>query len=222
MIVATVCFGSDPTFWSMLNDWAEAVEDAVPQAKRVLITGGLYGSSHVCNFDAELCVTPDESLIRDSIDGDGVVTAGQGRNFDLKGALLLAALPLLGGDLLYLDADAVLMKDPSMVLKKLRTPMHIAENRFAERVLDKECHVMGCAGVMWFPAAGYRRLVVDGYREAFERHRSSADPLVEQYCWSLAAGHAEKLPVTMNAPRHSKDAYVEHWCGDKYLNEKES
>lgn len=212
MIVATTCFGEMETDWHLVDEWAIRVNRAVPDAYVVMIT-----DQDPAIYKIDLLVIDERSLMeRDNVESDRAVTDYQGMNFDKKGAMLCQALKILGGDLLYLDLDAHLMKDPRPVLSKLRGPMFMADNRFDERVIDGKGTTMGCAGVMWFPTFGQRKIVTESYMKAFTDRSKSTDPLLEQYCWSIAAGNAERLPLSFNAdPDNCEDAYVVHYCGKK-------
>lgn len=219
MIVATTSFfnvwpavaGRDSF---IVREWESRVREVLPDCEIVIISDGSFEQGtdeHV--LDVQL---PKGLPCFREVVSDGAVSDIMGESFDYKGALLCSALKILGGDLLYLDLDAHLMKDPRPVLSKMRGPMFMAENRFPERVVDGKGTTMGCAGVMWFPTFGQRRLVTDAYAKAFNDGKDSTDPLLEQYCWSIAAGNAERLPLSFNAdPDECEDAYVVHYCGKK-------
>jgi hypothetical protein len=144
-----------------------------------------------------------------------------GRAFDRKGALIAAALRILSDDLLVVDTDAFLKRDPT---EELRAITHRFRNENGEprvvgmvqdvdprlfKVPSADAMRMRCAGVLWFPAVeAFRRNALlrsyaTGMREA--DYINPGDEFAEQKGWSLAwhkLGGID-LPQTFNwTPEH--------------------
>ena len=160
-----------------------------------------------------------------------------GQPFDVKGALVCAAIRKYPEPLLVLDADAFLARDPRDTLALFwDAPIAMPRDHGAlmhDRLPRLSAPYAGvpklCAGVQWFGAAteharvglaaGYRR----AHAELLALPRLPWSPplahLVEQYAWTLAASRAggKVLPVTMNWAPHflgrSEHAVVNHHFG---------
>lgn len=157
-----------------------------------------------------------------------------GQPFDVKGALVCAALLQVTEPVLVLDADAFLAKDPMPALEPFRAapvamPLDhgaLIFHRQAKLTAPFHCQKL-CAGVQFFGEGADRSRLVAGYRRAFEEimalPRLPWEPqlahLVEQYAWSVCASRRGGLvlPAAMNwAPVHlgeNPDVVVNHHYG---------
>lgn len=221
MIVLVPFFGQKERFRPLLDKWIEAKKAAAPALTWFALTDEPmdYNTPH-----AVVDISGFADLIR------------PGQPFDVKGALVCAALLKFPEPLLVLDADAVILRDPTPSLAKLaECPIAMpidagAIVHFRTPRLNPPYNAVRklCAGVMWFGAnpAGRSRLVA-GYRRAFEEMRElipwtpRLPHLLEQYAWSVV--HHRRggalLPNLMNwhaaylGPR--ADVVVAHDYGHK-------
>lgn len=155
--------------------------------------------------------------------------------FDVKGALVCGALLDYDQDLLVLDLDAMLCKDPGPALSPfedcpIAMPLDhgaITHDRRGTLEVPYQDVKKLCAGVMYFGKTMpvIRRGLVDNYRAAWKEllpilpWRPALPHLLEQYAWSLACHRTggEMLPHAFNwNPDHlgpNPRAIVEHRYG---------
>ena len=145
--------------------------------------------------------------------------------FDLKGEILATALPVLGDNVLYLDLDAFLTKDPFPLLPAGHGVMlpPDANRKLMKFKFNREQLRRGCAGILWFP--GQHKAAVENFRNC--RHNLSIggygdDWLLEQWSWTWAAHKTGGLlPSRFNYVPHldfngpQGEAVVRHHHGPK-------
>lgn len=220
MIILVPFFGDTRRFRPLLDKWIEAKRTAAPD-----IAWFALGE----NPEAY-----DLPTARVSIDGfRDLIRPGQ--PFDVKGALVCAAILRFPEAILVLDADAFLAQDPTKWLMPFRDcPIAMPSDHGAlmhDRAAELDSPYCGvrkvCAGVQWFGAVPGRSRLVAGYRRAFEELRGlprlpwrpALPHLLEQYAWALAMNRrgGRVLPSVMNWAPHflgeSSHAVVNHWFG---------
>lgn len=159
--------------------------------------------------------------------------------FDRKGALMCKAILNLS-PCLILDADALLMRDPTEALKPFENsicamPLDLGANPNPNkpRKLDRSYGniTRTCGGVLWSGSPNNAHFLVGEYLNAFQELREQMhlpwsppiDCLIEQFSWSIALhrlmGHY--LPETFNWPPHlcgpNENAIVNHYFGNRKL-----
>lgn len=222
MIVLVPFFGDRARFRPLLDAWIAAKAKAAPDLAWFALTDEPldYGTPN-----AVVSLEGFRDLLR------------PGQPFDVKGALVSAALLRFPEPLLVLDADAVLARDPRPGLAPF-SGVSIAMPLDGGAVMHGRAPLLSppygavakvCAGVQFFGMTPGRSRLVAGYRRAFEELRAlprlpwspPLPHLLEQYAWSLAMNRrgGAILPVTYNWAPHflgeSPDAVVNHHYGFK-------
>lgn len=220
MIVLVPFFGDRARVRPLLDRWIAAKAKNAPNVTWFALT------------DEPLDYGTPFALV--SIDGfRDLIRPGQ--PFDVKGALVCAALLRFPESILVLDADAFLAQDPTAALASfehcpIAMPLdHGAIMHGRAPDLDPPYGSVRkvCAGVQWFGAVPGRSRLVAGYRRAWEELRAlprlpwrpALPHLLEQYAWSLAMNRrgGRVLPAVFNWAPHfvgeSPHAVVNHWFG---------
>lgn len=221
MLILVPFFGETEKFRPLLNRWIEAYKKSGCRIPWFTLS--------------DLPETYSMPSMRVDISGfSSVIRPGQ--PFDVKGALVCAALLKLEEAVLVLDADAFLANDPTETLAPFAAapvampPDHGALLYGRRPKMDEPYNDVRklCAGVQFFGAAPGRSRLVAGYRRGFEEIMALAPRvpwtpqlphLVEQYAWSICSHRrgGQVLPGSMNwHAEHlgeSPDAIVNHHYG---------
>lgn len=228
-LIAIPYFGSNPKYLEMLHEWVRVLKRTAPDARFLVFT-----------HDAEEALKPfGYPTLTLSIDGYADVIR-EGQPFDIKGALMCEAAMNIRDPFLMLDADALLVANPSEILDAMNPETvcampidHGAILHGHKSLCEKpfaDVRKM-CAGVFWFGDVSRRAELVTSYRLAWREMFSHDCPwlpclphLLEQYAWSLAHHRlsGETLPATLNWAPHilgeSPHAIVNHYFGHKKWN----
>lgn len=176
MIVLTTFWGNHPGYAGLLNDWVDAYLDSGTTFPFLVLT------------DLE---TPNTKFPTLRVDvSNQSLFMRPNHKFDRKGALMLEALKIIEGPILFLDTDAV-----------VRRPIqdHIGKWKEAEIAITRDTGVRKidagwgepkydemCAGVMYF-GGGNKDQLIRHYQMAFgQLHlKHPTDGLLEQMAWSM-------------------------------------
>jgi hypothetical protein len=190
----------------MLRAWLAAVRTNMPGARITVATTG----------EAIYALGDDILWLECALDGWAPYMRPE-YPFDRKGALMCRGI-MHSGPTLYLDLDAILVADPSPILRinagdTIAMPCDQGARRAArgQRVAHLAApyvDVIKCsAGVVWFGEASLaeRANLIDSYRRAWAELRDLAgeDPrLLEQNAWSLVRHRHSNaiLPDACNWP----------------------
>lgn len=221
-------FGKDPRYLALLDEWVRQLRRTLGADARFLVF------THDAAADLRKRGYPH--AVYDISRYADIIRPGQ--PFDIKGALMCEAALNIAEPFLMLDADALLVADPSpwVAPYELHT---CAMPTDAGAILHGHKGMMDghwqnvrkmCAGVFWFgDATGNKRAeLVNEYRAAWHALKSADYPwtprlphLLEQYAWSVAhhkLGGAT-LAGCMNWPPHlcgkSELAVVNHYFGHR-------
>lgn len=234
LLILAPYFGDKTRFRPLLDRWRAAFAKSGCRRPVVLLTDELLHdlAEGFVSFVPELSGYSD--LIR------------PGQPFDVKGAMVCAAALQFDKDLLVLDLDAELERDPEPTLEPFRSsPIALPLDHGAilwgrEAKLEPPYGKISklCAGVMFF-GRGDRSRLVAGYRRAWLEIKAHAEEvgkfpwspghpnLLEQYAWALCAHRrgGKVLPATMNWAPHfvgeNEFAVVNHRCGhQKWIGDK--
>lgn len=205
MIILVPFFGDRARFRPLLDRWVEAYK-----------ASGTKAPWYALSEDPESYDLPSARV---SLDGFRDLLR-PGQPFDVKGALVCAALLRFPEPLLVLDADAFLERDPEPTLASFSgcsIAMPIDDGALThDRAPTLSSPFPGvkklCAGVVYFGACGTRGRFVAGYRRAFEELVALPSfpwspplaHLVEQHAWSIVAARrgGKVLPRSMNWAPH--------------------
>lgn len=225
-LIAIPFFGDNPRYLEMLHDW-------VRQLRK---TGGQDVEFVIFTHDAADALKAfGYPVMKLDISGYAeVIRAGQ--PFDIKGALMCEAAWAINRPFFMIDADALLVGNPSAALDAMgNTPCAMPVDHGAivsghKALMDapfSDVRKM-CAGVFWFGDVTRRAELVTQYKLAWRELLSHECPwtpciphLLEQYAWSLAHHRmgGATLPATLNWAPHivgpSPHAIVNHLFGHK-------
>lgn len=212
MIIAVPFFGTDPRYLALLEHWFDCHALSGTKVQAIVITD-----------DNAL---PGFSALR--VDTFPQRKAMRGHPFDRKGAIIAAALPILG-PFLACDLDAFIERDPEPLM--LRLPEVAIATVPDDWVRPITMHwdegvktVQQNAGVMWFGDVKQRVAVVASYMEQFRKMGCdfAEDDWREQLAWSAVAwkfgGHQMDLRLNWSRLRPANpDACILHIHGpDKW------
>ncbi len=190
MTLLTVAFGDDPRFTALLREWLTLAGDH------------WVGPVHVAADHPH----PSASIL--------VRNSGECRPFERKTEILLSFLAQEPGPVLYLDADALLQRNPQDILAGY-VGQTLAMGTDPGKAMVG--HIpMRNAGVLWF--GGNHEEAHNAYRLAYADLPDHW--LREQHAWTLAFHRlgGRPLPCGMNwgARCWGNDprAHVVHWHGD--------
>jgi hypothetical protein len=220
MILAVPYFGANPRFEKLLAHWWERYLSSGTSLPAIVVTDQV---THIPHGYPVLRV--DMLHVNRVIRG----TSGLGHTFDYKGALVVAASRYLGGDVLFLDIDAFVTRDPAPLLAKL-APQAVALQtdswarpgivlRWHEYI---ECPMQN-AGVIFIGREVDRHELGETYARLFrtlqDDHRE--EPWLEQFTWSAVWHHFGRhvLPVRLNwahtLPGDRTEVAIFHAHGDE-------
>lgn len=177
MIIAVPFFGDDARYYRLLCHWFECHAKSGTNVPAIVITDELTLRDYPC-------LTVDTWPLRKVM---------RGHPFDRKGAIILAALPILG-PFLACDMDAFIERDPEPVMARLpdvalatapddwKRPITMHWDGHAQTMQQN-------AGVMWFGDVKQRQAVVSTYLDQFHKMGSDfdKDDWREQLAWSAVA-----------------------------------
>jgi hypothetical protein len=194
MLIAVPFFGSDPRWLRLLEHWFELHAASGTRVPAIVITDeqSLPGFPVLC-----VDTTAWRSVIRSK--------DGQPHPWDRKGAIVAAALPILGR-FLSCDVDAFIQRDPEPWLAKLDdVPISGRADGWQRTVLEAR---QINAGVLWFGYPKTRPQLASDYGKAFHtlNEEYSDDEWLEQLAWSLLCYryNAPTLPAELNWSHHVK------------------
>lgn len=201
MILATPYFGTNPRFEKLLAAWWERYLSSGTKLPAVVITD--QDTPVPTGYPVLRVETmPMLRVVRD------LPLASAARMFDYKGALVLAGLQYLGGDVLVLDNDAFVTHDPAGLLAKLPTDaLAMQRDTWAREGIVLRWHdyiecPMQNAGVIYVGRDVSRQGLVEAYTRFFTTLRDDhADECwLEQFTWSACWHHfgRHELPVRLN------------------------
>jgi hypothetical protein len=194
MLIAVPFFGSDPRWRRLLTHWFELHALSDTDVPAVIITD----ERPPAGFPAlQVDTLPFADLIR--------TKDGQPHPWDRKGAIVAAALPILG-PFLSCDIDAFIQWDPEPWMRKLDTVPISARADGWQRTVYGARQIN--AGVLWFGYPAGRTELQAQYRRAFTDLGAEYgdDEWREQLAWSLVCSwnQAPTLPAELNWSHHVK------------------
>jgi hypothetical protein len=212
VLIAVPFFGKDPRFLKLLAYWFELHAASETKVPAIVITD-----------DNDL---PGFPVLR--VDTFPLQTVMRGHPFDRKGAIIVAALPLLG-PFLACDVDAFPEKDPERLMSRLpEVGIATVEDDWTRPITmhwnDGAVTVQQNAGVMWFGDVKARADVRRHYLREFFRMGAEfkADDWREQLAWSAVAWQmgGNQMDARLNWSRlkpANPDAVIVHVHGpDKW------
>lgn len=203
LTLAVACFGSDPKWVKMLNIWlthhrhADCALPVVVLTDMDTVLPAFEGNVTGLRFDPRMT----RALLRD------------GQPFDIHGSLIVQAIRFLG-PVVFMDSDALLMRDPTDDFR--RFPQH-ALIGMAPDAGGRVVNVLEGAvperngGVLYFgDSTPYdRETLIAAYHDTFAELADAhpANPLLEQMVWSVVwhrvgqarAGDAFDIPRRFNS-----------------------
>lgn len=176
MIVLTTYWGKNPAYAGLLCDWVDAYADSGSSFPFMVLTDLETENTKFPTLRVD--VSQQQLFMRPA------------HNMDRKGALMLEALKVIDGPVLFLDTDATVLRPIQNHLGPwTESPIAITRDSGPRTVdvgwgepLFKEM----CAGVMYF-GRGDKSQTIVRYQQAFgQLHiKKPTEPLLEQQAWSV-------------------------------------
>ncbi len=227
MKIALVYFDKgDETQRKVAEFWVKSAKNAIPRDSLMIVTD----KKSKTPWDLET-FRIDPFRIRGDKTTELIRKNPKGQSNDYKECLCLGAALNLDHDLLLMDADAIVEKDPRDFIKSLDTGESIillAEDaRSSELKVYQTNTPIKNSGVMYWPQGEFqnREKVYLEYQKAYHRLMREAKyeewwrrEFIAQDAYSLAADKFGKtsLPISLNNYMEgNKDRFIMHYYKDK-------